>query len=119
MAHMVLPDSSMAAGASHGPKFVDIAIPALIEKMERLGANRRQLVVKLVGGAQVLKTGAKSDLFNIGGRNAASARQTLNHLGLRVKAEDVGGHRGRTVRLYVDNGRLLVSRVGETAVELT
>lgn len=118
MAHMVLPNSGDARNPSAGNKFVDKAIPALLDDMIKLGAQRSRLVVKLVGGAQVVAASASTDLFNIGQRNADASKKLLQSLGINVRASDVGGNRGRTARLYLDSGKLLVSKVGERPVEL-
>ncbi len=118
MAHMVLPNSADARASAPHPKFVDSAIPMLLDRMIKLGAAKHRLVVKLVGGAQVVNIAAANDLFNIGMRNAEAAKSNLAALGIPVRAADVGGNRGRTARLYLDTGRLLVSRVGDPGVEV-
>jgi chemotaxis protein CheD len=113
LAHFVLPTSAEGRSAGPGAKFVDTGIPLLIGEMERLGAARSRLVLKIVGGARMITAPGVNGALNIGDRNVASARSTLAGLGLRIAAEDTGGVRGRTVRLNVGTGTLTVSAAGE------
>lgn len=111
MAHMVLPDSTAGRVSTAAPaKFVDLAIPLVLARMEAMGASRGRLRIHLAGGAQMLQT---SLALNIGERNTAAADQVLGALRLRVTTRDVGGMHGRTVRLSVATGavdiRLAVS----------
>lgn len=113
MAHFVLPHSAEGRNAAAGAKFVDTGIPLLIRELERRGAVRSRLVLKIVGGARMITGPGANGALNIGDRNVASARTTLSSLGLRIAAEDTGGVRGRTVRLHVGTGALTVSAAGE------
>ena len=110
MAHMVLPNST-SSKTSSGPKFVDVAIPMMIEEMERQGAVRGRIACYLVGGAQILAN-TTTEIAQVGNRNIEASRAGLAEIGLRVRAEDVGGERGRTVRLYVGSGLVEVSHAG-------
>ena len=119
MAHMVLPASG--EGRTNGqmtPKFVDWAIPMLVAEMEQLGANRSRLVIKIVGGAQMVSTNGNIGVMQIGDRNVEAARAVLEKLGLPLFAEEVGGTKGRTARLSLDSGALSVSAAGGESHEL-
>ncbi len=117
MTHMVLP-SSLGSSSSSGPKFVDVAIPLLIERMEHEGAVRRRIACYLVGGAHILKN-TTTEIAQVGGRNIEAAQVGLAELRLRVRAEDVGGDRGRTVRLHVGSGLVEVSIAGAESLTLS
>jgi chemotaxis protein CheD len=110
MAHMVLPSSS-TAGKPEAPKFIDVAVPLVVEHMERQGAQRDRIVCHLVGGAHILMN-TTTELAQVGDRNIAAAREAVQTLGLRVRGEDVGGSKGRTVRLFVGSGALEVAQAG-------
>jgi chemotaxis protein CheD len=56
--------------------------------------------------------------LNIGERNIAAARAALAALRLRLVGEDVGGTKGRTVRLFVADGRLTVRVLGSETRDL-
>jgi len=115
MAHMVLPDSTGARGATGTAKFVDHAIPLVLDGVDALGAQSRRLRIALVGGATMLRGAAFEGRINIGDRNAEAARTFLAARHLRVAAEDVGGTQGRTVRLRLSDGSIALSLAGQPA----
>ena len=98
-------------------KYADIAIPCLLQEMRELGAVRANLVVKIAGGSEMLTFGA-SKAFNTGERNYEAVKKVLTDEALKIKAADVGGSRGRTVRLIMETGQVLVKTVGGSDVEL-
>ena len=55
--HFMLPDSTLShAKANRNPYiFADTGIPLLFRRAYEYGAERRRLVIRLVGGAQVLE----------------------------------------------------------------
>ena len=118
MAHIMLPDSATSRQAVSPGRFADTAVPALLASVARQGAARSRLVVKLAGGAQILAIGGTDGVLAIGQKNISATREALRRLGLTVAAEDVGGRCGRTVRLYLDTGRVVVQAVGQTPREL-
>ncbi|MGO9762005.1 MAG: chemotaxis protein CheD [Solirubrobacteraceae bacterium] len=115
LAHIVLPASS--SGSDAVGKFADSAVPALIEQMTAIGAMRSRLHAVLVGGAHMFALESASSL-DIGRRNEQAAREALARAGLEVRAAATGGNKGRTVRVYVDEGRVTVKEPGEDHVEI-
>jgi len=105
--HYMLPESSMDAHkAETNPyMFADTGIDRLFRTACEKGADRRRLVVRLAGGAQVLDP---QGVFNIGKRNYQAARKALWKHGLMIASEAVGGEVSRTVRLNAEDGRLRV-----------
>ena len=115
MAHMVLPDSAAARPGSTGTKFVDIAIPTVMDQVSRLGGIGGRLRVSLVGGAHILAGAAFSSMPQIGSRNVEAAVAALEARHLKVESRETGGSAGRTVRLSVRTGELRVETAGRTA----
>jgi chemotaxis protein CheD len=115
MAHMVLPDSTGARATPGTAKFVDQAIPLVLDGVKEIGAEPRRLKVVLAGGATMLRGAAFAGRVNIGDRNAEAARALLNARHLRIAAEDLGGTQGRTVRLQLGDGSIAVSLAGQPA----
>ena len=113
LAHVVLPHSK---GATQLPaKFVDTAIPALIEEMGKVAGSRLDLTAKLAGGANMFKgSGAK----RIGQQNIEAADCLLTALGVPIVARHLGGERGRRMLLDTETGRVMIEVVGADAVEL-
>lgn len=113
MAHMVLPDSTQGRPSTVTPaKFVDLAVPLVTGAMLDRGARRERLRVHLVGGARMLQGVQHHSAMNIGDRNAAAARAAVAAQGLRVHTENTGGGHGRTVRMSVADGSVLVTSPG-------
>jgi len=116
LAHVMLPDAAADAAAPPG-KYADRAVPALVREVEALGARRVRLEAVLVGGAQMFDVGVGSAL-DIGARNATAVRAALAQARIPVRAEEVGGRRGRTMRLHVGPMTVTVKEAGGREVEL-
>ena len=117
MAHIVLPASEGKEGLN-ASRYADVAIPTLLEELRKLGALSLRLVVKLAGGAQMSKSPGHQATFQIGERNYTAVQGVLAQHRIAVAGVDVGGHRGRTMRLYVESGRATVTTVGLESKEL-
>lgn len=110
MAHMVLPDSSQGRPTPRSEaKFVDVAVPLVMNELFAIGAMRARVQVSLLGGAKMLANSRAPEAMSIGARNAVAAQAAVQALGLRVRVEDLGGTQGRTVRLYVRTGEITIS----------
>lgn len=96
LAHVVLPESQ--GKGEPKAKFADLAVPDLIARVLAAGGVKRRLEAVLVGGARMFSVGASLD---IGARNAEAVREALGKEGIRIRAEEVGGSRGRTARIIV------------------
>jgi chemotaxis protein CheD len=67
----------------------------------------------MAGGANMLIAPGFTSTFDIGTRNIEKARTVFQRLNLKITAEEVGGHTGRTVRVYVADSRVTVRVIGE------
>ncbi len=113
LAHVILPQSAASSRRNDNPlKYADRAVPAMINELERAGGHKSRFIVRIAGGAQMLRAGGASEIFNIGSRNVDQVRQELARLGLRISSEDVLGHQGRTMSLYPADGRVTVKSAG-------
>jgi chemotaxis protein CheD len=117
MAHVVLPDSDGRA-SSPSPKYADMAVPMLIEQMQKSGAQRIRMVIKLTGGAELCKAPGLGSAFKTGEKNQEAVKAALSREGMAVGAEELGGDKGRTVRMCVDTGRVVVTTAGSDSREL-
>ncbi len=109
--HFMLPESSVNPNkASQNPfMFADTGIPLMFHAAYGLGAEKRRLVVRAAGGAQVMD---ESGVFNIGKRNHLALRKILWKAGVMIHGEEIGGTASRTVRLEVATGRFWVRGPG-------
>ncbi|MFN0105465.1 MAG: hypothetical protein ACKV2U_25685, partial [Bryobacteraceae bacterium] len=85
--------------------YADTGIPYLIRSMERLGASRKQIRVRLAGGAQMVSDTAQ---LAVGKRNQLAARKLLWQMGVLVEMEAVGGTASRNLGLRVGSGEFWV-----------
>lgn len=95
MNHYMLPLWNGEGLAS--PKYGNVAIELLIDKMLNLGCKKRNIRAKVFGGASVIKT--KEDLYNIGERNIQMAKNILENENIKILASSVGGDRGRKIMM--------------------
>lgn len=113
LAHLMLP-AAPAVGTGGPAKFADAGTDRLVEEMAAAGANPARLVAKLAGGSDMLSIAGTG----IGRRNAAAVRETLGEHGIPIVAEDVGGDRGRSLRLEPATGDLVVRSATDGARRL-
>jgi chemotaxis protein CheD len=100
-------------GEANPAKFVDSGIPLLVRKMESLGAKRAAIVWRVVGGAEMLGSPAGPAAFRIGAQNVSAAQTVMQQEGLTIRASDLGGSVGRTVKLRMRDGAVIVRTLGQ------
>jgi len=117
MLHYMLPESKINPDkAVQMPyMFSDTGIPRLFRESYRLGADKKRLIVKLAGGANVLDS---ANYFNIGKKNYLAARKILYQNGVLIRGECVGGTSGKTMRLCLTTGTVLVRTMAGEELEL-
>ncbi|MDF2485632.1 MAG: cheD [Herbinix sp.] len=113
MVHVMLPDSTKILNNENKAKFADTGIDLLIKRMVEIGADRRLLIAKIAGGAQMFAFSNNSDMMRIGERNVEATKLKLGQLGISIRAEDTGANYGRTIEFYPENGSLLIKSVGK------
>lgn len=113
LAHAILPTGDEAA-AELG-KYADQAVDNLVVRMVGLGANKKTIQARLVGGATMF--GKPSD-NSLGVRNAEEARRRLSDHGIPVVAEALGGGKGRKLFIDAESGKTTVEAIGELPCEI-
>lgn len=86
------------------PKYGNIAIDKLLERMGQLGARRENLKAKIFGGGELIESGANGTL--IGERNIRVARLILEEKKIPVIASSTGGRKGRKILFFTDSGEV-------------
>jgi chemotaxis protein CheD len=117
MIHVVLPEQKSGNDANLA-KFVDSGIPLLLANVIAIGGVQSRLIVRMGGGANMLTSPGLSGIFDIGSRNIAKAHQVFKELNIKLLKEEVGGQVGRTVRLYISDGRMTVRMMGSQERDL-
>jgi chemotaxis protein CheD len=111
MAHVLLPSTALARKDTNPAKFPQTALPRLLELMAEQGASPRRVTARLVGGASMFGSLAQPGTIQMGERNIVACRQVLYQHGLALTGEATGGDYGRTVKLWVADGRLEITSV--------
>ncbi len=108
VAHCLLPDSG-ALPWNMGARYVNHALPTLFALMGLRHKDLAQVEAVLAGGANML--GAAGISSGVGTQNIAAAQHCLAQHGLLVAQRDVGGRRGRTVRVDASHYRVAITKV--------
>ncbi len=103
MNHYMLPNWNGNDLAS--PKYGNIAIDKLIERMFYYGSNRKDLVAKIFGGGELLEARTGNSML-IGERNIRVARLMLEERNIPIVASSTGGKRGRKILFFNDTGEV-------------
>lgn len=112
LAHIMLPDSTQFNVVTNPAKFADLAIPILIEKMEKQGARKGNLKAKIAGGASMFNFSDKNMMMDIGNRNSQAVKSVLKMLSISIVSEEIGGNKGRTMIFDTITGMVQIKTVG-------
>ena len=87
------------------PKYGNIAIEKLLEKLIASGAVRKNIIAKIFGGGEVIQN--MNTQFNIGQRNILVAEEILSELKIPIIAQSTGGKLGRKIIFNSLNGEVI------------
>lgn len=96
------------------PKYGNIAIEKLIDKMLNYGANKNDLIAKVFGGSGVIEV--SHEMFRIGQKNLDVAFQTLERENIPVIRHSTGGQTGRKILFRTETGEVRMKYVGRQQV---
>lgn len=77
------------------PKYGNIAIPKLVEELSMRGSQKKNMVVKVFGGGNVIESISKE--FSIGEKNIQIAFRIISEIGLNISGSSLGGEKGRKI----------------------
>ena len=101
--HYMLPTWNGMELAS--PKYGNIAIERLVEKMLQLGSKQSNLVAKVFGGGEVIAF--SSNIMHIGQRNIMVAEEMLEERRIPIIGRSTGGNSGRKIIYNTKTGEVL------------
>ena len=110
LAHVLLPDPSVAREKGNPARFASTAVPLLVQEMRAMGA-RGALTARLAGGAALFGAILSSPGGQMGARNVAAAKAALEAAGIPLLGEETGGAAGRSVSFDVNSGAMTVKSV--------
>lgn len=112
LSHVMLPNSELMRQPTINEfKYVDTAIPILVEKLSLHGARKYALKAKIAGGAQMFQFETNSESMRIGPRNVEAVQKKLQEMNIPIVSMDVGGKRGRTIEFDPQTSMLEVRTV--------
>ncbi|GHG63381.1 putative chemoreceptor glutamine deamidase CheD [Alishewanella longhuensis] len=100
LCHFLLPDCSKPEAAD--ARYAKVAMALMIEAIVQRSGNCKEYQAKVFGGADMFDL-CWGDMA-VGARNVACARQLLEHYGIAIVAEDVGGDCYRQLIFNSDDG---------------
>ena len=119
MAHIMLPSASLVKGGDvNHAKYADTAIPKLVSNLISMGVDRRRLIAKIAGGAQMFPLSGSSDIMRIGPRNVEACKEVLKMEKIPLYAEDTGGNWGRTVEMDCVTGKVEIRSFNREVKEI-
>ncbi len=117
MIHIVLPQHN-GPNKDDYAKYADTGVPLLLDEVIKIGGTKSRLIIKIAGGAQMTLAPGLRDTFKTGQRNLSQIIKVLEQERHIVAAADTGGNLGRTVKFYLDTGKVTVKTVNGVAQEL-
>jgi chemotaxis protein CheD len=119
LAHIMLPDSKKITRNENIAKFADTGIEETVRLMLLKGANKKRIVAKIAGGADMFNLGSSGKgSIRVGESNVLAVRENLARLGIPIVAEDVGLNYGRTVIIRSEDGGFVIKSVGKSVKEI-
>ena len=115
-AHIMLPERKDKQFDRTKPaKYADWAIEKIANKFKRKGIPIKDLVAKIVGGAQLFHY---SQVPNIGEQNIRVVKRLLHELKIPIVANATGGHFGRSLWFHCDTGKIVVRQKFDNIFEI-
>ncbi len=112
MIHCLLPNSKsdLEKAAQNPCMYVDTGVAMLLEQILSRGAEKKQLIITVAGGANI---NDENNVFEIGKKNYTILKKILWKNNLLIKAEHVGLSISRTVALSINSGKTTLKIQGE------
>lgn len=105
IAHVMLPVSPyVITQRKERLKYADVAVPELIQYLQKLGAKKESLCARMVGGALMIP-----GVSDIGRENSEAARKILHERNIKILDEHLGGTEGRSVTFDLSTGELRIN----------
>lgn len=116
MSHCQLPYSKQCNlqcdGCKEPYKYVKCTIIQMIKKFEAMQIQRKDIEVKIFGGADVLKSTMSGErISTVGKQNIDMALEILANFNMAVAASDVGGKFGRKILFLTATGEIFLNRL--------
>ena len=99
------------------PKYGNIAIPNLMERMIDSGCKKADLCAKVFGGAEMLSPTRHGE-SSVGAQNIMLAEDLLSGECIPIVSIDVGGNQGRRIQFNTSTGLVMLKRLTQSAANI-
>jgi len=115
--HFMLPESSLdIKKAGENPAmFADTGIPLLFKSCYKYGAEKKQMIVKVAGGASILDD---ANFFRIGQKNITAMKKLFWKNNVLIESEDTGNNYNRTIYIHIATGKVFLKTAHDGMKEL-
>lgn len=112
LAHALLPsiEFSSKKGGTNPKKYVDSLIAMQLDELHKLGVAKKNLVAKVVGGANMFSEVIPDSDNHVGKKNARKAKEILNNNNIPILATDTGNFFGRKIQFDLQTGKITVMK---------
>ena len=117
LAHIMLPSSEHARTPNIKGKYVDTAVPELLNIFRLHHIDTKNIIVKLVGGSHMFPP-LKQTIFDVATKNFFAVKESLAQYHLSIYSQDIGGNYGRSMKFFMENGEIHVSQIGSKLVSI-
>lgn len=101
-------------GKSENFRYIDKALLYMIGFFKKLVIDRKEIEVKIFGGADMFTTvGSGNGNLTVGRQNIAAAVRCLKEHGMAPTASDVGGKKGRKLIFTTNTGTVYLKRLND------
>jgi len=104
LAHCLLPEIIPTSAAMTAGRFVEKAIPNILQMLEVPPSKYNELQALVVGGGNMTNPRVCNPTSLVGVANSQRAMEILAKLGIPVIHEDTGGEEGRRLMIASDTG---------------
>ncbi|WP_320040438.1 chemotaxis protein CheD [uncultured Desulfobacter sp.] len=109
MNHILMPSNPDINKYDASARYGINAMELLINAIMRLGGNRKRMVAKTFGGANMLMAVSKEN--TVGSRNVEFVVNFLRAEKIEILSRDFGGHDSRKIFFHVATGEVFLKRV--------
>lgn len=108
MVHYLLPMEKVNNSHLNPMTYGDNSIKYLLESLNSRNDWKQNLVAKIFGGSNILKSEIKN---NIGGMNIKFAKKELKKRNIKILSEDVGGQKSRRIYFFPGKNKVFLKEV--------
>ena len=116
MNHILLPGKPDLRRFDASARYGINAMELLINKILKIGGDRKRIIAKVFGGAHVIP--AISHDNGMGPRIVEFVKDFLKNEDIRIVSQDLGGKKARKIYFHTDTGEVFLKRIKRTSIKI-